>query len=379
MPLIKVPQCDPGSTYQVYKDEIDSAISNVMESGWYILGDQVKKFEESFASYHSVGRGIGVGSGTDALVLALKVCNIGPGDAVITVSHTAVATVSAISVVGALPVLVDVNVTTYTMDVDKLEETVASFKKDHPNVTLKAIIPVHLYGYPCDMDRIKKITNEHGLYLIEDCAQAHGAEYKGSKAGGYGQFSAFSFYPTKNLGAFGDGGILLANDDDLAERAKQLREYGWKERYISYEVGMNTRLDELQAAILSVKLKYLEKENENRISIANHYSNSLNRDSFSLPFVVGDVKHVFHQYVIRVHNREELMSYMRERGIGTAIHYPLPVHQQPAYRERISIGAGGLGVTESITTEIVSLPIYPQLKMDQVDLVCDVMNDWARE
>jgi len=254
-------------SYQEHKEEIDAAISRVLESGWYILGEEVRSFEKEFSKYIGVNHGIGVGNGTDAITLALKACGIGPGDEVITVSHTAVATVAAIELSGATPVLIDISPDTYTLDPDHLKEAITP--------KTKAVLPVHLYGHPADMDRIIPIAEEHDLYVIEDCAQSHGSIHHRKKTGSLGDIAAFSFYPTKNLGAIGDGGMVVTDDANLAEQVRLLRQYGWKERNKSSIPGLNSRLDEVQAAILRVKLQYLDSENLRRRSIANIYKQRL--------------------------------------------------------------------------------------------------------
>ncbi len=316
-----------------------------------------------------------MGSGTDALHLALRACGIGPGDRVFTVSHTAVATVAAIELAGATPVLVDIDPATFTMDPNRLEEAVGADEgrrtKDEGHVNRpsslvsvvrrrSAIIPVHLYGHPADMAAILEIARRYDLWVIEDCAQSHGATIDGQKTGTFGDIAAFSFYPTKNLGALGDGGAVVTSDPALAEQTRLLREYGWRERYVSAIPGLNSRLDELQAAILRVKLRYLDAENARRRALAAEYDRLLADSSVRTPITRPDVSHVFHQYVIRSGRRDALQAYLRSQGIGTLIHYPAPVHAQPAYAGRISIGEG-LPHTEAAAREILSLPMFPEL------------------
>jgi dTDP-4-amino-4,6-dideoxygalactose transaminase len=262
---------DPKANYLAHKEEIDQAIRRVLDSGWYILGQEVAAFEQEFAQYLGVSQAVGVGSGTDALEIALRACGVGVGDAVITVSHTVVATVAAIELVGAMPVLVDIDPITFTLDPNRLEDTIAQ----HQGSRIKAIIPVHLYGHPAAMPAIKEIARRHDLYVIEDCAQSHGAAIKGRKTGAWGDLAAFSFYPTKNLGALGDGGAVVTDNAELAQKLRLLREYGWQRRYISEMPGMNTRLDEIQAAVLRVKLQYLDKENAQRRELAEVYNSRL--------------------------------------------------------------------------------------------------------
>jgi dTDP-4-amino-4,6-dideoxygalactose transaminase len=314
------------------------------------LGDEVRAFELEFAAYHGVKFAIGVGNGTDALHLALSACGIGLGDEVITVSHTAVATAAAIESCGATPVFSDIDPDTYTIAIDEIPKLVTS--------RTKAIIPVHLYGHPADMAAILPIARQYGLYVIEDCAQAHGATIRGQRVGSFGDMACFSFYPTKNLGALGDGGAVITNDPELAEKVLLKRQYGWAERFISHIPGWNSRLDEVQAAILRVKLKYLDQDNDARGRLAALYHEALGGTELVLPMPKGDVGHVYHLYVVRVPNRDVLSHHLQTQGIGTAIHYPVPIHQQPAYahlRDRL------LPNTEQAAQIILSLPMYPEL------------------
>ncbi|MCX8021120.1 MAG: DegT/DnrJ/EryC1/StrS family aminotransferase, partial [Chitinophagaceae bacterium] len=352
------------------KDEIDQAIARVLNSGWDILGNEVKSFEQEFADYLGVKYVIGVASGTEAIYLALSACGIGSGDAVVTVSHTAVATISAIELSGATPILIDIDPLTFTMNPDLLEKAVRK------NGKVKAVIPVHLYGHPADMPSILDIAKRYGLYVIEDCAQSHGASIQGRKTGNWGNISAFSFYPTKNLGAFGDGGAVATNDKDLSEKVQLLREYGWRERYISYTFGINSRLDEIQAAILRVKLKYLDQENYRRKKIAEMYNTFLRITDLKLPFVRENFDHVYHQFVVRHRLREDLRNFLKNRGIHTLIHYPVPIHLQPAYKGKVMVPDEGLEQTEQICQEILSLPIYPYITDEQVKRVCKTIILW---
>jgi dTDP-4-amino-4,6-dideoxygalactose transaminase len=376
---ITIPQTDPKANYLAHKAEIDAAISRVLESGWYILGREVTAFEEEFAAYIGVRYAIGVASGTDALEIALRACGIGPGDAVFTVSHTAVATVAAIERCGATPILVDIDPTTYTMDPNHLEDALKAVI-NHPSSTVYrplSIIPVHLYGHPADMPAILDIARRYGLYVIEDCAQSHGAALNGRKTGTWGHLAAFSFYPTKNLGALGDGGMVVTDDADLAERVHLLRQYGWRQRYVSEIAGTNSRLDELQAAILRVKLRYLEAENQRRQILADAYKELLSSTSLTLPMCAPMARHVYHQYVVRSERRDSLRAFLQERGIGTLIHYPVPIHLQPAYRGRLRCG-GSMANTEKVVREILSLPMYPELTSEQVHQVAETIVLWDR-
>jgi len=394
-----IPQTDPRANYLAHKAEIDQAIEQVLLGGRYILGEPVAAFEREFAAYLGANHAVGVGSGTDALHVALRACGIGPGDRVFTVSHTAVATVAAVELAGATPVLVDIDPATFTMDPNRLEEAVRrderrmtndenaiSAADGQPSFVLRpsssvirrraAVIPVHLYGHPADMAAILEIARRYDLWVIEDCAQSHGAAIGGRKTGTFGDIAAFSFYPTKNLGALGDGGAVATSDAGLAEQARLLREYGWRERYVSAIPGLNSRLDTLQAAILRVKLRYLDAENARRRELAQRYTELLAGADVRLPAARPDVAHVYHQYVIRSARRDALQAHLRQQDIGTLIHYPVPVHLQPAYARRLSIGAG-LPETEAAAGEILSLPIFPELSEEQVSRVAEAITSGA--
>ena len=361
---ISIPQACPLASYEAHKSQIDEAIARVLSGGRYILGRETAAFEEEFAAYLGARHAVGVGSGTEALHLALLTCRIGPGDEVITVSHTAVATVAAIELAGASPVLVDIDPTTYTIDPTKIEQAIST--------RTRAIIPVHLYGHPADVTPVIEIARRHNLRVIEDCAQSHGATYQDRKTGTMGDMGAFSFYPTKNLGAFGDGGAVVTSDPELAERARMLREYGWRQRYVSDLPGLNTRLDELQAAILRVKLAHLDADNARRRSLAGLYDEYLAATGLQLPLSPRWGEHVYHLYVIRSLHRNELQAYLTEHGIGSLVHYPVPVHLQPAYRDRLRLG-GPLRETEVAAAEVLSLPIYPELSDAQVRIVAEAI------
>ena len=374
---------DPKANYLAHKEEIDQAIHRVLDSGWYILGQEVAAFEQEFAHYLGVSHAVGVASGTDALEIALRACGVGIGDAVITVSHTVVATVAAIELVGATPVLVDIDPQTFTLDPNRLEEAIAGAaakqSAQHQDNRLKAIIPVHLYGHPAAMPAIMDIARRHNLYVIEDCAQSHGAAIQGRKTGAWGHLAAFSFYPTKNLGALGDGGAVATNDSELAQKVRLLREYGWQQRYISEVAGMNSRLDEIQAAVLRVKLQYLDKENAQRQQLAEIYNNLLSATPLILPQTHPDVDSAYHQYVVKSRERDRLKEFLKANSVGSLIHYPVPVHRQPAYQDRVSIGSGGLPETEKVCQEILSLPMYPQMTGEQAHQVAALITRWCQE
>lgn len=391
--MMKIPQSNPGASYLAHKSEIDVAIRRVLDSGWYILGKEVDAFESEFAAWLGARHACGVGNGTDAIEIALRACGAGPGDAVFTVAHTAVATVSAIERTGAVPVLVDINRATYTMEPESLEQAIRSMgqgkDRSFANLKAKAIVPVHLYGHPCDMTAILAIARKYGMRVVEDCAQAHGAAIdvqppagdrlttaaKRGLCGTYGDAAAFSFYPTKNLGAIGDGGAVVTNDSCVAERVRLLRQYGWRQRYVSDIPGGNSRLDEVQAAILRVKLQSLEGANARRRQIAKSYDRALADVRLTLPVGGQRVAHVYHQYVVRTPYRDALCAALRREDIGTLIHYPTPIHLQPAYQGRLPLCVP-LAETESASREVLSLPMYPELTDEQVSKVCEVIHRW---
>lgn len=343
---------NPLAQYLAQKDEIDAAIRRVLESGWYILGKETSAFESEFAAYLGVEEAVGVGSGTEALHLALKACDIGPGDEVVTVSHTAVATVAAIELAGATPVLVDIEPQCCTLDPQRLAEAITP--------RTRAVIPVHLYGQPADLGAICDLARRRGIRLIEDCAQALGAEYDGKRVGCFGDIGCFSFYPTKNLGALGDGGAVVSSDAALAGRLRGLREYGWSERYVSSAPGLNSRLDELQSALLRVKLRTLDRSNAARDKLARRYDEALAGLELGLPQRRPGSTHAFHLYVVRTPRREHLLSHLRENGVGALVHYPVPVHLQPAYSGRVPC-SGPMTQSERAAREVLSLPLYPEL------------------
>jgi dTDP-4-amino-4,6-dideoxygalactose transaminase len=362
-------QTDPRAEYLVYREEIDKAIQGVLNSGRYILGNEVHAFEHEFAEFVGASFGVGTASGTDALYLALKAIGIGPGDEVLTVPHTAVATIAAIEMCGATPVLVDIDVDTYTMDPERLHDAVSA--------RAKAVLPVHLYGHPADMEPIIAIAREHGLAIVEDCAQAHGAAYRDKRVGSIGDIAAFSFYPTKNLGAIGDGGLVTTNDHALAEKVRSLRQYGWQERYVSENTGWNSRLDELQAAILRVKLRHLTKGNQRRCYLAEQYSIGLRHLPVVIPLSSRGIVHVYHQYAIRHKNRGDLQAFLANRNILTLVHYPVPIHLQPAYRGRLG-DVESFPISEMTAREVLSLPLYPELTNEQLAIVVEAIAEYCK-
>lgn len=357
-----IPVSDPKRSFVCHAEEISTAIKRVIESGWYVGGTEVVSFEREFAAYLGATYAVGVGSGTDAITLALRACGIGCGDMVATVSLTAVGTVAAIELAGATPIFVDIDPQRFTMDPKPLEQLIKSFP-------IRAIIPVHLYGQPADMQRIMDLAAKHKVYVIEDCAQAHGAEIDSSKCGTWGDIAAFSFYPTKNLGAFGDGGAVVTNDPKLAERVALLREYGWREHFISTIPGMNSRLDAVQAAVLRIKLQYLDMANNRRQEIACRYGAVLGQTDIVPPNIMPENQHVYHQYVVRSSNRDGLREHLGRSGIETTVHYPQPIHVQPAYKNRIPVFGERLPHSEKACNEIVSLPCFPELTDQEVEQV----------
>jgi len=378
--LLNIPQTDPKAGYVSHQGEIDAAITRVLAKGWFILGEETAAFEREFAAFLGAHHGVGVASGTDALVLALRACGIEPGDAVVTVSHTAVATVAAIELAGAIPVLADIDPETYTLSPASLESTIQEYLAlpSSQRGALKAVLAVHLYGHPADLPAIRIITERHGLVLIEDCAQSHGAMLNDRMTGTWGRAAAFSFYPTKNLGALGDGGAVVSDDEGVAERTRLLREYGWQERYVSRVAGMNSRLDELQSAILRAKLIHLAQENQQRCLIARQYDEGLAQAKLQRPIQRAGASHAYHQYVVRTPARESLRAFLRERGTGTLIHYPVPIHLQPAYLNRLRCAPGGLPHTELAANEVLSLPMFPQLTIEQARRVVEQILEWNR-
>jgi dTDP-3-amino-3,4,6-trideoxy-alpha-D-glucose transaminase len=362
--MTEIPVLDLKAQYQSIRREVDGAMSRVLKRGVFILGEEVSAFEREFASYCGVSEAVGVGSGTAALHLALLACGVGPGDEVITASHTAVATVSAIDLVGARPVLVDIDPERLTLDPQKVAAAITP--------ATRAIIPVHLYGCPADLAPILEMARRNDIFVVEDCAQAHGAMYGDKRVGAWGDIAAFSFYPTKNLGAYGDGGAVVTNDPALAERVRLLRQYGWTERYVSDLKGLNSRLDDLQAAVLRVKLKLLDAWNTRRRQLAGFYDCMLVGTALVLPAHLEGAVHVYHHYVVRHPQREGLRAFLAERGIRTLVHYPVPVHLQPAYAD-LGYRRGDLPVSEAAARQVLSLPLYPEMNDDSVEVVSEAV------
>ncbi len=353
--------------YKSIQKEIDKAILRVMNSGWFILGKEVENFEKEFSKYCGAKYCIGVGNGLEAIQIALMACGVQAGDEVITTPLSAVATSLAISHIGAIPVYVDINHCTYNIDPTNIEKKITS--------KTKAILPVHLFGQMAEMEEILRIAKKHNLFVIEDVAQAHGAHYGGKKAGTYGNFGAFSFYPSKNLGAYGDAGALITDDDILAKKARILRDYGQENRYEHSMMGLNSRLDEQQAAIVSTKLEYLDRWNARRKTIAQRYSEALKNLPLVLPREKDPNSHVWHLYVLQTDQRDELRRFLEEKEIATQIHYPKAIYLQKAY-EGYKFKKGLCPTAEEITGKILSLPIYPELTDEEVEYICKSIKDF---
>ncbi|OQX96622.1 hypothetical protein B6I21_00490 [candidate division KSB1 bacterium 4572_119] len=362
---MQVPFVDLKTQYQSIKTEVNKEILSVIESCAFVKGPAVKKFEQDFASYCNAKYCVGVGNGSDALYLAMRAMDIGAGDEVITTPNTFIATSESISQTGAKVVLVDINPQTYNIDVNKIEEKITS--------KTKALLPVHLFGQPADMDPILAIAKKHNLLVIEDCAQAHGATYKSKRVGSFGDAACFSFYPGKNLGAYGDAGAVVTNDEKLAEKVAMISDHGSLQKYVHQMEGVNSRLDSVQAAVLNVKLKYIDQWNASRLKNAHTY-NELLKDVAGVitPYELEGTKPVYHLYVIQVENREELGKKLSEKGIGNGIHYPFSLHQMPAY-EYLGLKQGSYPVAEEFSQKIISLPMYPELTESMIEYVCETI------
>jgi dTDP-4-amino-4,6-dideoxygalactose transaminase len=365
--FMKVPMLDLSEQYLSLRDEILHVLDEVMKSSRFILGENVKKLEQDVAAYSRVKHGIGVANGSDALHISLQACGVKEGDEVITTPFTFFATAGAIARCGANPVFVDIDLETYNIDPAKIEEKITE--------RTKAIIPVHLYGQAADMDPIIEIAKKHNLYIIEDAAQAIGAEYKGRRTGELGDAACYSFFPTKNLGAYGDAGMIVTNDDELAEKMRVIRVHGSKPKYYHHVLGYNSRLDEMQAAILNVKFPHLDEWSEKRRAIARRYTHLLNEklgDKVVTPVEAEDRYHVFHQYTIRVEKRDELQQFLKENGVATMIYYPLALHMQPVFAD-LGYKEGDFPNAEKAAKEAISLPMFPELKEEQQDYVVEMI------
>ncbi|MDO8525881.1 MAG: DegT/DnrJ/EryC1/StrS family aminotransferase [Candidatus Omnitrophota bacterium] len=367
---MKIPLLDLKAQYAVIRQEVEAALNKVIENQDFILGREVSSFEKETAEYCGTKYGVGVASGTDALILALKALNVGPGDEVITTPFTFFATAESISIVGARPVFVDIDPKTYNIDPALVAKKITRYTK--------AIMPVHLYGQCADMDPIMDVARKHGLKVIEDNAQAIGATYKGRPSGSMGDIGALSFFPSKNLGGFGDGGMCVTNDAKLAEKISCLRVHGSAVRYIHSEIGMNSRLDNLQAAVLRIKLKYLDKWLQARKGIADFYNGKLKNLPITCPYVPGYNVHTYHQYTLRVQGsgfrvQEKIMKYLADNGIETRTYYPIPLHLQDCYKG-LGCKKGDIKESERACEEAFSIPVFPELTQDQKDYVIEIIS-----
>ena len=359
-----IPMVDLKRQYNALKIEIDAAVSDVLEKTQFILGPNVTKLEEEVAAYHCLPYAAGVANGTDALLLALRACGIKSGDEVITTPFTFIATAEVVAQLGATPVFVDIRPDTFNIDPNLIEEKITP--------QTKAIIPVHLFGHPADMEPIMQIAAKHKLKVIEDCAQSFGAKYKNQRTGTIGDVGCFSFFPSKNLGCYGDGGMVITKDETIARRVKMLRNHGSEVRYHHSEVGCNSRLDEIQAAILRVKLKYIDQFNEARRNNAAAYCAALDNKNIILPTVAKDSEHVFHQFTIRVQNRDAIVQVLTEKGIASAVYYPVPLHQQEVF-VKLYNDSTSLPVSETCAGEVLSLPMFPELSGEEIQRIAGVI------
>jgi dTDP-4-amino-4,6-dideoxygalactose transaminase len=361
----------PLEDYKHHQREIDESLHRTLAQGHYILGGEVRAFEQEFAAFVGTKHAIGVANGTDSIEVILRALDFGKNARVAVPSHTAVASISAIARAGATPVFIDVEPDTFTMCADSLEQTIQTTAGEG----LKAVLAVHLYGHPADMTRLQALCEKHNLAIIEDCAQCHGAVHHGKQVGSMGRAASFSFYPTKNLGAIGDGGGITTNDDELAERMRWIRQYGWKDRYISAIEGVNSRLDELQAAILRVKLRSLSASNARRRELAAIYTKLLADSTVMPPARRSACEHVYHLYVVRSRQRDALMKHLIAQGIPAALHYPAAVHQQPAYAP-ITRLSNPLPNTDALVPEILSLPLHPYLGNEAIEFTAQKVRDF---
>lgn len=365
---MQIPLVDLRKQYEAIQEEVQATIGQVLEGMQLFLGENVQAFEEEFARYCGTEFAIGVGSGTEALHLALLACGVGPGDEVITVSHTFIATAEAIALVGGVPVFVDIDPATYNIDPSQIEERITP--------RTRAILPVHLYGHPAEMKPILELASRYNLRVIEDACQAHGALYHGKRVGSLGDVGCFSFYLAKNLGAYGEGGMVVTNNPEIAQTTRLLRNHGSESKYSHVLLGVNARLDEIQAAILRKKLPHLDEWNEGRRRLARCYDESLPSEMVK-PIEQSQCRHVYHLYVIRTPERDQLREWLKARGVDTGIHYPLPIHLQKAC-QIYGCGNGLLPVTEEIAGQILSLPMYPELTEEEVRYICDSIREFTR-
>ncbi|RIH87280.1 dTDP-3-amino-3,4,6-trideoxy-alpha-D-glucose transaminase [Calidithermus terrae] len=364
---MKIPYFELQSAYQELKRELDEAVGRVVSSGWYILGSEVEAFEEEYAAYVEARHCVGLANGLDALYLALRAMGVGPGDEVIVPSNTYIATWLAVSYVGARPVPVEPEMLSYNMDPARVEAAITE--------RTKAILPVHLYGQPADLDPLLEVARRHGLWLLEDAAQAHGARYKGKRVGAHGDVVAWSFYPNKNLGALGDGGAVTTDNPELADRIRVLRNYGSRVKYVNEVKGVNSRLDPIHAAAMRVKLAYLDEWNERRRALAAYYLEALRGTGLTLPQTAPYAEHVWHIFAVLSPERDALQKHLAERGVGTLIHYPIPPHLQAAYRD-LGYKQGDFPLSERIHAQELSLPLGPQLRREEAEYVVEAVRSF---
>ena len=362
---MEVPLLDLKAQYQSIKKEMDSVVKSVIESQYFILSPEVSSLEEEIGKYCGTKYAVGVASGTDAIIFSLRAAGVGKGDVVITTPFTFFATAESISILGAKPVFVDIEEDTYNIDPDKVEELIDNMEADERS-RLKAIIPVHLYGQCADMTRIMDIAKKHGLRIVEDCAQAIGAVHNGKMAGSFGVAGTLSFFPSKNLGGFGDGGMVVSDDEELAKKIKKLRVHGSGTQYIHDEIGYNSRLDSFQAAILRVKLKSLDKWLDGRRGIAAKYDEAFKNMPIKTPVIAEGNIHTYHQYTIAVEGRNDLLDLLKSKGIAARVYYPVPLHLQPCYKD-LGYSIGSIPISEKKAEEVLSLPVYPELAEKQVE------------
>ncbi|MBS7530676.1 DegT/DnrJ/EryC1/StrS family aminotransferase [Hazenella sp. IB182353] len=360
----KIPLLDLKAQYQTIREEVRQAVDQVLDNGAYIMGPEVKAFEADVAAYIGVKHAIGVANGTDALLLALDAAGIGEGDEVITTPFTFFATAEVISQVGATPVFVDIDEKTYNIDVAQIRTKI--------NEKTKAIIPVHIFGQPANMDEIMTLANEHQLFVLEDAAQAMGSEYNGRKIGSLGHAATYSFFPTKNLGGYGDGGMIVTNDDELAQKIRILRVHGSSPKYYHSMIGYNSRLDELQATMLRIKLRFLDQWNDARREKAAFYNEALANTPLITPFADDDRKHIYHLYILQAENRDEMMHYLKEKGIASGVYYPVPLHQQNVYLP-LGYQEGSLPVSEYMSKRTFAIPLYAELDQDAMNYIVETI------
>ena len=371
----RIPIAAPGRAYHSQKNAIDEAISNVLSQGHYIQGKHCQAFEDRFASWVGAQHGIAVASGTDALSIALRSFGLKPGDAIVTAANTAGATIAAIQACGCTPILADIDEATLNIDVGSAQQVIEQYKDAYP---IRAIIPVHMYGQSAAMSDVLELATKFDLIVVEDAAQAHGSSWDQKYVGGWGHAAAFSFYPTKNLGAFGDAGMLLTSINEIEQQARELRQYGWRERQVSYRQGINSRMDEIQAAILSTRFTKFEQETARRQAIAKRYQDEL-KDlvEFRCPHTHERATHVYHQFVLRHSERDDLAQHLSQAGIDTAVLYPVPVHKQPAWQELPKEKEQGLRVTEQTASNILSIPVHPFLTEQEVTRVIEAIKSYT--